>query len=388
MATGRARYGAAFGLLALSALGCAIEGPEEPILSPASPVPVGRGAGALALVDVDRDGHLDIVSKYLLTRNVALHLGDGRGHFASAPASPVNLVYEPGAMAVADLNGDGAVDLVIASRDAAHEDIHVLPGDGRGGFPPNAASSYSVSAASQYYKPTVRILDVNGDARLDIVTANGRRNTVEILLGDGAGGFAAGRVVTLEPSLDFHAFAVGDVDGDGHVDLVTTSSALGAVEDRLLVRPGDGLGGFRDGGPSARVAAGSRAAVLAQLNGDHLFDLVLAHGESHLLSVLVNTGRGVFTPGVGSPHKTVGDVFAMVVADVSRDGHADVVTATVDSVSVLAGDGNGFTAATGSPFPAGPGTYNVAVGDINEDGRLDVAASSFEGDSIALLIGR
>jgi hypothetical protein len=66
----------------------------------------------------------------------------------------------------------------------------------------------------------------------------------------------------------------------------------------------------------------------------------------------------------------------------------DLVAATVDSVTVLLGDGRGYAPAPGSPFSAGPGAYNLGVGDVNHDGKLDVAASSFEGDAVTLLLGR
>ena len=76
------------------------------------------------------------------------------------------------------------------------------------------------------------------------------------------------------------------------------------------------------------------------------------------------------------------------MADVDRDKRNDVVAATVDSVTVLLGGGNGFIPAPGSPFRAGPGAYNLAIGDVNGDGKLDIVASSFEGDAVTVLLGR
>jgi hypothetical protein len=84
----------------------------------------------------------------------------------------------------------------------------------------------------------------------------------------------------------------------------------------------------------------------------------------------------------------VTEAFAVAVADVNRDKRNDIVAATVDSVTVLLGGGDGFIPAPGSPFRAGPGAYNLVIGDVNKDGKLDVLASSFEGDAVTALLGR
>jgi hypothetical protein len=77
-----------------------------------------------------------------------------------------------------------------------------------------------------------------------------------------------------------------------------------------------------------------------------------------------------------------------VVADVNSDSKKDLIAATVNSVTVLLGEGRKFAPAAGSPFSAGPGAYYVTVGDLNEDGRPDLAASSFEGNAVTVLLGR
>ena len=95
------------------------------------------------------------------------------------------------------------------------------------------------------------------------------------------------------------------------------------------------------------------------------------------------------------PRRPVGrQAFGVAVADVNRDRRPDIVAATVNSrarpyesrLAVLLGDT--FDVAPGSPFPVGPGAYQLAVGDVDEDGKPDVVTSSFEGDSIAVLLGR
>jgi len=89
-------------------------------------------------------------------------------------------------------------------------------------------------------------------------------------------------------------------------------------------------------------------------------------------------------------------VYAVRIADVNGDHLPDLIIATVShsppfrfKVVVLLGDGRGgFKSAPGSPFAVGPGAYELAVGDVNEDGTLDIVASSFEGDAVTVLLGQ
>ena len=96
--------------------------------APGSPVKVGPGSGGLVLADVNRDGHLDLITQHLLYRNVAVQLGDGKGRFAPAGKSPMKLDYEPSAIAVADVNNDTILDLGIASRRQRQRIRPHLPG--------------------------------------------------------------------------------------------------------------------------------------------------------------------------------------------------------------------------------------------------------------------
>jgi hypothetical protein len=369
---------------------------QEPLVMPApsSPVMVGRGSGHILLADINRDGHLDLVAQHLLSSSITLLSGDGKGRFASMDGAPMRLGYHPGNIALGDVNHDGILDLGVTSKDEKSEYVHVLLGNGSGGFGPVPGSPFAVSATTRGYKPSLHFIDVNEDKNLDVVTTNGRRNTIEILCGNGRGGFSLPSIVKLEPGANFYSIALGDVDGDGHLDVVAASSDPDIEPGRLSILRGDGQGGFKeDHGRRLSVPSGSRVGPLADTNGDRRPDIVLIHGAE--LSVLLNQGNGPFTLATGSPLALGMPAYAVAVADLNRDQNADLVVPTVDRVApyrsrvaLFVGDGHGFTPAPGSPFSAGPGAYYLAVGDVNEDGKLDISASSFEGDGVTILLGR
>jgi RNA polymerase sigma factor (sigma-70 family) len=362
-----------------------------PPFTPAAPVIVGPGSGRLVLTDLNRDGRVDLVAQHSPDWSMSLMSGDGRGGFVPFPGSPMKPGHATDAIAVGDVDHDGVPDLAITTRDELGEYVHVYLGDGNAGFNKVAASPFTVSAPAPSYKPRLQILDVNGDGHPDIVSSNGRRNTIEILHGDGRGGFSLAPVVRLEPGQLNYSFALGDLDGDGRPDLVATGGKPGS----LVVYHGDANATF--GRPHAAppsLPAGADVQLLADVNGDRRADLIARHGTD--LAVLLTGADGSFNPIAGSPFHLGLTPYAVAAADVNADGHVDLLVATVNDraapyrsrVAVLLGDGQTFAPAAGSPFPVGHGAYNLAATDINADGHVDLAASSFEGDSVTVLLGR
>jgi FG-GAP-like repeat len=378
-------------ILVLAALAVAIQAnSQSPLFIPApgSPAVVGKGPGQVALADLNGDGRLDLVTRHLLERQLTAQLGDGTGRFAAAPSGQIALSYAPGDIAIGDVNSDKILDLVVTSSDRDAVDVFI--GNGRGGFGLAPGSPFSASAAVEFYTRSVHLVDINEDGKLDIVTANRRRNTFATLIGNGRGGFAPGPTTTFHPNQGEYLFAFGDIDGDGHLDVVSVSGERGDGDEpgRMATLRGDGKGAFKYASEKpVSTPTGPRYVTVADVNGDQRLDIVISHGGEQL-SVLLNDGAGKFSPAPASPYNLGAEAFALVVADVNRDRRNDLVAATVDSVTALLGDGRGFTPAPGSPFRAGPGAYHLAVGDVNNDGKLDVAASSFEGKAVTVLLGR
>lgn len=361
--------------------------------APGSPVAVGSGPGQVVWADVNGDGRLDLVTRHLLEKFVAVHLGDDTGRFTAAPGSPIALKTEPGDVEVADLNGDKWADLVVTHSE--RDSVDIFLGDGKGSFKLAPNSPLKVSADETYYTRSLHLIDLNEDGKLDIVTANHRRPTLVTLLGNGRGEFSAGAAITIPADVATVTFAhgdfFGDLDGDKHLDCVVVSGARGEdvpTPGRIRILRGDGKGSFKASPATTAltVPAGAFYVKLADMNGDQRLDIVTSHNIDRL-HILLNNGA-TFAPAPGSPYVLDATPYGISVADVNHDQRLDIVAATVASVTILLGSKDGYKPAPGSPFRAGPGAYSVTLADINKDGKLDIAASSFEGKAVTLLLGR
>jgi len=373
---------------------------QPPSFVPGSPVTVAKGSGQVLLADMNRDGHLDLVTKHLTNRTVSVLLGDGKGHFMPAPEYSLSLSIEPGAMALGDVNNDGLLDLAVNSKQNSDERIHIYLAHARGGFDarPGPPLPAGVSTENCCYKPKLRFIDINKDGNLDLISSNGRRDTLEVFPGNGRGDFSAMPSLKLEPARRFYTFELAEMDNDETLDLVVASSNAPESQAGLLwVRRGDGKGGFPAKlGKSWATLPDPHVEVLADLNGDQHADILLRHGEMNMLSLYLNKGNGNLMAAPNSPIDVGMPASSVVTADVDGDKNADLIVATVAATApfdsrivVLLGDGHGgFMLAPGSPFPVGPGAYGFAVGDIDENGKLDIVASSFESSALTILLNR
>jgi len=205
---------------------------------PASPLPTGSPDPphnhGLALADLDGDGHLDLLFGNQDAGSIAVLLGDGHVAFKPAPGLPVAVGRRPYPFAVGDLDGDGAPDLAVS--DLGGEAVTLLRGDGRGAFTPFPSSPLP-TLPSPFH---VTLADLDGDGNLDLVTSHNDSASLSIRLGDGKGGFRAAPAA--EMGVGAWRIAVADFDGDGVPDL-----AGGTRENRVQLLHGRGDGTFERG---------------------------------------------------------------------------------------------------------------------------------------------
>ena len=362
---------------------------QQPLFTNAqgSPVPLQNGPGNVLIGDMNNDRNLDLVVASASARSITVLEGKGNGQFGAALTN-TTLTDPPHEIALGDLNGDGKLDLAVASHDTYA--VMLLTGDGKGGL---TKSTPIVMKLGQHpHTHGLALADVNRDNKLDLITCNSTDNDISLALGDGRGSFT--RVMQSYPvGPSPYPFGAGDVNTDGWLDIVATATATGPLRSQqlplsraLTLLLSDGKGGFSPRQLPIRTGEPWFAAI-ADLNRDGKADIVATHHDQSALTVMIGDGRGGFTEANGSPFDFGASLFHLIVADVDRDATMDVVATSGDSVRVLRNDGRGGFKQAGS-IQVGPGAWRIAAADLNGDGAVDVVTSNSEGNSLSVLLGR
>ncbi len=139
--------------------------------------------------------------------------GDCGASFAQAPGSPFTVGLIPKSVAVGDFNLDGTPDL--AAANSISNDVTVLLGNGTGGFAPAPGSPFAVGSGPY----SIAVGDFNLDGKPDLATANSNSGNVTVLLGNGAGGFAAAPGSPFAVGVAPLSIVVGDFNLDGNPTL-------------------------------------------------------------------------------------------------------------------------------------------------------------------------
>jgi len=177
----------------------------------------------LRAADLNRDGNIDIVTTNLDGGNCTILLGNGKGDFMQPSGSPFPCHNSPFGVAIADINGDGALDLAIVnsptitSENTGSDGLTILTGDGSGKFVMMPGSPFVTGKSPS----RVAIGDINGDGVNDVVTTNYNSDSIKVFL------MGKGKVLssyTLRTGQKPGGIAVADIDGDGKNDILVTNS--------------------------------------------------------------------------------------------------------------------------------------------------------------------
>jgi hypothetical protein len=301
--------------------------------------PAGSRPNDVVLRDVSGDGRIDIAVSNLSgpvasAGEASVLIANGSGGFAARVGYPAGT--GPSAIAAADFDEDGAVDLVVANTGIPGDTVSVLPGLGGGSF--GAASVYPAGdgpvnlAAGDFDEDGGIDLAVADDGALG--TSNPGTPGVSVLTGDRAGAFALDHTYPSDTSIV--DVAAGDLDGDGSQDLASVS---GANTYTVLVGKGDGDFAAQ---PSLATGAGGNSVAIGQMMpSDSKLDLAVANRTDDSVSRYLNIGQPSFTSvpaSVDFGAQLVGTESAERAVTIRNDGDYALQLSTLGLVGTDAGD--------------------------------------------------
>jgi hypothetical protein len=383
------RWVAALALALVPLVGASPAWAAAPSFAQAKQTSVGTFPLEVAVGDFNGDGWPDVVAADMYGSSLSVLINDHNGGFTRTDLGPFPLIYAPSgtptitSVAVGDLNGDGKADIVFATY--MGEYVGVLLGNGDGTFQP--LKPFNINPGHQAFPDSVAIGDMNGDGKPDVVVVRGLDNSVQTLLGNGDGTFTRGPTHATGGSVPDQV-ELGDLNGDGHLDAVVANNNSNSVS----VIFGDGTGGWSGsatypvtGISGNNPSPGDNPLAIGDVDGDGHPDIVVpGNHTTGVATVLHGDGAGHFTASSLSLPPVY--PWGVAIADFNGDHIPDLAFAAWGDVGVvlpgLAGGGFGPAVYTQQHDVA----LGLAVADFNRDGRPDLAVANAFTNHVSVLL--
>jgi hypothetical protein len=347
-----------------------------------SPMFFGTGLGPTSIISADfnRDGHLDVAMTCYSGNSVSILLGIGNGSFQNISLNFASNGTNPFRLVSSDFNQDGYLDLAMSNEGSGTIAVLIAWSNGSLGFHTTTFSSAGTLPSS------MTAIDVNNDARIDLVVTNTDSDNFVIFLGTGNGTFLTpGQAygTSVGPSSITH----GDFNNDTKIDLAVVSRQT----NLLQIFIGLGNGSFSGNSMNYSTLTFPYMVQAGDLNGDGNLDLVVANMNSNSIGIYLGTGLGTFTRPSTATYPTGGSgPIPISIVDLNRDSHMDLVVGhqVSNNIIVYFGNGNGTFGQNLTYSLSANKLQGLVTADFNEDGDDDVAVVFENNNTVAVLLAR
>lgn len=327
---------------------------QNSLFQPRVVIPLTNKPSNLALADLNKDGWLDLIVASEEGRTIEVMFGEKADvPFRVATGSAASTqtfrlpegVESPGELVLGDVNGDGRLDVAWDFHDSYN--VTLLLGQANGGFALAPNSPIVMKQGKQPHTHGLGMADLNGDGKLDLASVNNADNDISVMLGDGRGGFALAPRSPFAVGPSPYPLTIGDINNDGRPDIVSNATATGPNRAQQLPLSRALTLLINDGQAGFRrseipLRTGTPwSTAMGDINGDGKPDLVASHHDQSKVTVLLGDGRGGFREVGHSPFEMGHNVWRIALADVNSDRRQDVIAAGGDGVRIMLGDGTG-----------------------------------------------
>ncbi|MEM7374193.1 MAG: FG-GAP-like repeat-containing protein [Bacteroidota bacterium] len=334
------------------------------IFLPASHFSSGEQVWSVAVADMNKDQHPDVIAASKLDGKITVHLNDGQGQFSQQTSCVAQ--ENNRAVCVLDANKDGFPDIGVVSLTGR---LSILLNDKKG----NLTVAQSLPAGIMAHD--LIGIDVDGDQDMDLVSLSVSDRSLRFFSNNGKGHFQLTKTVKTGPSP--RVIATGDLDGNGLKELV-----IGGDAGKLYIHWQRKRGQFQEF-TSMRSTAASWGVALGDLDGNGSLDIAAASYHEKQLFIHLNKGDGTFEREqelLSGDHN-----FDLILVDIDLDGDLDVATcSTVDNaLNLHLNDGYGIIGPR-QEIRSGNWSAGLVAADVDKDGDQDIVLGSINDESIVL----
>ena len=327
------------------------------------------GVNSIDAVDLDGDGHIDVLSTSINDNKIAWYKNNGNGSFGEQ--NIIENLGEARFVHASDIDNDGDMDILFA---ALSEDIiGWYENDGKGNF-----SGKNIISTNAKTPQAVYAVDLDNDGNADVITTSWEFNEVAWYKNDGGGNFGLKNSITTEAQGAKSVYAA-DLDNDGDMDVLSASY----TDNKIAWYENDGNGSFSEPNIITTVY-GASSVYASDLDRDGDIDVLSASREDNKIAWYENYGNGLFGQQniITANAQLANSVYA---SDLDKDGDMDVLSASWydKKIAWYENYGNGLFGQQNIITTNEEGANSVYAIDLDNDGSTDVLYASFITNKVA-----